>query len=160
MTKAQLNFMKLVCKKTVEVTPLPPFNFDATFHKPDHFTSGDNAWQSGIKWQTWRWEEKALGLKIIDIGSIDKPKISVEIYSHQKLGQKLVNSIIDEVKYRYNLDLDLSRFYKSLEKDKLLLPIVKKWRGMRPGQPSSLYEYDRYPLFRARCAYLLLLTCN
>jgi len=133
--------MKLKNKKIVEVAPLPPFNFDATFHKPDHFTSGDNIWQSGIKWQTWRWKGKTLGLKIIDVGGIDKPRISVEIYSHQEIDQELVDSVIGEVKYRYNLDLDLSGFYKSLEKDKLLLPIIEKWEGMRPGQPSSLYEY-------------------
>ncbi|KKR73799.1 MAG: 3-methyladenine DNA glycosylase/8-oxoguanine DNA glycosylase [Candidatus Woesebacteria bacterium GW2011_GWA2_40_7] len=75
--------MKLKLSEVVEIIPVSPFDFDSTFHKPDHFTSGDNLWQKGIKWQTWNWpsDAKALG------------------------------------------------------------PIINKFRGMRPGHPSSLYEY-------------------
>ena len=32
-------------------------------------------------------------------------------------------------------------FYKAFKNDKVLAPIIKKWKGMRPGHPSSLYEY-------------------
>jgi len=42
--------------KQVTIIPTVPFNFDATFYKPDHFTSGDNIWQPGVRWQTWRWK--------------------------------------------------------------------------------------------------------
>jgi 3-methyladenine DNA glycosylase/8-oxoguanine DNA glycosylase len=49
--------------------------------------------------------------------------------------------LTDEVRYRYNLDLDLSGFYAKFYNDKLLGPAIKKMRGMRPGHPSSLYEY-------------------
>jgi len=46
-----------------------------------------------------------------------------------------------EVEFRYNLQLDLSEFYAAFENDTTLSPIMQKWRGMRPGHPSSLYEY-------------------
>ena len=49
--------------------------------------------------------------------------------------------MIEEIKYRYNFNLDLKDFYKAFENDKFLSPILEKWRGMRPGHPSSLYEY-------------------
>src|SRR3990172_2708282 len=107
--------MKLIKVATIEITPTSPFNFDATFHKPDHFTSGDNYWEPGTRWQTWLYGRK--------------PK------------QETIDSLIKEIRFRYNLDLDLTDFYKSFKNDKVLAPIIKKWHGMRPGHPSSLYEY-------------------
>ena len=133
--------MKLELFKTIEIVPTSPFDFDSTFHKPDHFTSGDNCWESGVKWQTWNWQEKCLGLKFINKGTRDRPAIDVQIFSSEKLTESFVNSLIDEIKYRYNLNLDLEPFYKAFEKDIVLKPIIKKFKGMRPGHPSSLYEY-------------------
>jgi 3-methyladenine DNA glycosylase/8-oxoguanine DNA glycosylase len=127
--------------KSVELSPIPPFNFDATFHKPDHFTSGDNLWKPGIRWQTWSWKNKQLGLKFINLGTIDSPRIKVEIYYKNELDAHFISSLINEARFRYNLDFDLTDFYQSFKNDKILGPIIKRWRGMRPGHPSSLYEY-------------------
>jgi hypothetical protein len=44
---------KLKLQKKIKVKPKAPFDFDTTFHKPDHFTSGDNLWEKGTKWQTF-----------------------------------------------------------------------------------------------------------
>lgn len=133
--------MKLIKIRTVELKPKAPFNFDATFHKPDHFTSGDNFWEPGLKWQTWWWQGKTLGLKFINLGAVGKPKISLAVYSQEKLPDAFLASLIDEIRYRYNFNLDLTGFYKQFGSDPVLRPIIKKWQGMRPGHPSSLYEY-------------------
>jgi len=133
--------MKLKKVKSVEVVPTTPFNFDATFHKPDHFTSGDNYWEEGVRWQTWLWKEKPLGLKFTNKGTVDSPKLVIDIFYKEKLSKPFIESLIAEIKYRYNLDLDLSFFYKQFKKDKVLNPIIKRLYGMRPGHPSSLYEY-------------------
>ncbi len=133
--------MKLKKTASIGITPTAPFDFDSTFHKPDHFTTGDNYWESGIRWQTWSWESLKLGLKFVDKGIGDKPEITVEVYSDQRLSDKFIDSLTKEVIYRYNLKLDLSDFYKFASKDKTLVPIIKKLKGMRPGHPSSLYEY-------------------
>jgi len=143
---------KLKFLQSVILKPKAPFSFDPTFHKPDHFTSGDNFWQPGIRWQTWWWpsyappnrrasEGKPLGLKFIDDGTIEKPKIKTEIYADKKLDDSFLKSLVEEIRYRYNLDLDLTDFYQKFTNDKVLGSVVKKWPGMRPGHPSSLYEY-------------------
>lgn len=133
--------MNLSLQHTIELTPAIPFNFDVTFHKPDHFTSGDNYWQPGIRWQTWLHENLPLGLKFINKGAINEPKVQVEIYFTRKLSTGELSSLTKEMRYRFNFDLDLSDFYKTFSKDKVLGPIIQKWLGMRPGHPSSLYEY-------------------
>lgn len=133
--------MKLKKISTVALIPTTPFDFNATFHKPDHFTSGDNYWEPDTRWQTWRHQELALGLKFSNSGSVEKPKITLDVYAPKTLPISFLGPLVDEIKYRYNLDLDLSDFYRQFERDVTLGPIVKKWRGMRPGHPSSLYEY-------------------
>ena len=133
--------MKLKKISTVNLISTVPFNFDATFHKPDHFTTGDNYWEPSTKWQTIRWKNKPLGLKLINAGGVNQPKITLEIYSAEKLPNQFADSLVSEIKYRYNLDLDLSDFYHQFNNDAILGPVIEKWRGMRPGHPSSLYEY-------------------
>jgi len=133
--------MKLFIHQQILLHPTAPFAFDPTFHKPDHFTTGDNEWQPGTRWQTWLCEKKPLGLKFVNEGNISSPSIALHVYSNKKLSRNTLDSLIDEVGYRYNLDLDLNPFYRQFAKDKILSPIIKKWKGMRPGHPSSLYEY-------------------
>lgn len=133
--------VKLKLWKTVKIKPTKPFAFDSTFYKPDHFTSGDNYWEPGIRWQTWNWKGVPLGIKFINKGTIDKPLIEVKIYSRKKPSDRFINSFIEEIKYLYNLSLELENFYKTFEKDSFLFPILEKWRGMRPGHPSCLYQY-------------------
>ncbi|MEK9176633.1 MAG: hypothetical protein AAB520_04295 [Patescibacteria group bacterium] len=133
--------IQLKYKEVIVIKPNTPFAFDPTFHKPDHFTSGDNYWEEGIRWQTWNFKGNCLGIKFENKGTIGNPKIAVHIYSQKPLPKDLIDSLISELRYSYNLNLDLSDFYVKFKDDKVLGPIIKKWRGMRPGHPSSLYEY-------------------
>lgn len=126
---------------TFDLIPTAPFDFDSTFHKPDHFTSGDNAWKPGMRWQSWRWQRESLGLVFANTGTLDQPGVRVEVHAAHDLDADFLESLIAEVRYRYNLDLDLTPFYHAFESDPVLGPILHQWRGMRPGHPDSLYEY-------------------
>ncbi len=127
--------------QTLELTPRPPFFFDSTFHKPDHFTTGDSAWEPGTRWQTWGWQGMPLGLTFRGAGTVENPALLVDIHSAARLDPALVESLAAEIRYRYNLDLDLNPFYTAFAGDPVLGPVLERWRGMRPGHPSSLYEY-------------------
>jgi 3-methyladenine DNA glycosylase/8-oxoguanine DNA glycosylase len=134
--------MNLVRAFSAHLTPSAPFNFDATFHKPDHFTSCDNCWQPGVRWQTWYQQGEQLGLKIMNKGDVNSPAVQVNIYHHSPaLDEAFLERFIAEFRYRFNLDLDLGDFYAAFEQEPTLGPIIARWRGMRPGHPSSLYEY-------------------
>lgn len=131
----------LEIKHIIEFSPKAPSNFDATMHKPDHFPSADNEWRPGIRWQTMLWREKPLGLKFENQGTIDQPRLSLSIWSKDKLDQSFLNSLINEINYRYNLLLDLTEFNQRARDDPQFGPIIDKWRGMRPLNYSSLYEF-------------------
>jgi 3-methyladenine DNA glycosylase/8-oxoguanine DNA glycosylase len=133
--------MKLKLQSQVTIIPTTPFDFDSTFYKPDHFTSGDNFWEPGVRWQTWGWEGALFGLKFENTGTVEKPRILVNVYAKPKPDKNLLDSLIQEIEYRYNLKLDLTGFYSQLAGDKNLDLVIRRLRGMRPGHPSSLYEY-------------------
>jgi len=120
--------------------PVPPYNFDATIHKPSHFPSSDNEWEKGKYWITMVWKGKYLGLKLGNKGTIVKPKIKLTVYSKEVLSKEFKQSLVLEIGWRFNLRQDISEFDKRFKKDKLLKPLLKKWRGMKPVAANSLYE--------------------
>jgi len=131
----------LEAKRVIELVPRAPFNFDATMHKPDHFPSADNEWESGIRWQTMLWQNVPLGLKFENRGTVDQPEISLSIWSRGELGQDFRDGLTDEIGYRCSLQLDLAEFNRRFGDDPQLGSVIDKWRGMRPANYSSLYEY-------------------
>lgn len=133
-------FLILNKKKSFILKPKAPYIFDANFHKPSHFPSSDNIWERGKYWITMVWESERLGLKFENLGTIQKPKIKLSVYSQNKLSKDFVNELIPEIKWRFNFDQDISEFCKKFKDDKFLGLAIKKWKGMKPIAANSLYE--------------------
>jgi len=127
-------------KKSIILKPKAPYNFDANFHKPSHFPSSDNFWEKGKYWITMVWRGRKLGLKFENLGTIQKPKIKVNIYSQKQLSENFIKELISEIKWRFNFDQDVSEFCKKFGKDKILSSAIKRWKGMKPIAANSLYE--------------------
>lgn len=132
--------IELKNKTVAELEPRSPYNFDANFHKPSHFPSSDNIWEKGKYWTTMVWKRQELGLKFENKGTVNKPKIKINIYSQEKLSKDFIENIIPEIKWRFNFDLDISEFCEKFKNNKILGPIIKKWKGMKPIAANSLYE--------------------
>ncbi len=133
--------MPLYLQNAIEITPPAPFNFDATLHKPDHFPTPDNAWEPGARWQTMRWQGRPLGLKFAAAGSVDAPRVCLSIWAAEPLDQAFLDGLLAEITYRYGFDLDLADFNRRFAAHPRLGPVLARWRGMRPLNCSSLYEY-------------------
>ncbi|MFA6524052.1 MAG: hypothetical protein WC264_00630 [Candidatus Paceibacterota bacterium] len=131
--------MKKILKNKVilKLFPTQPFQFDSTFHKPDHFSTPDNYWESGTYYQTMLWQGKNLGLVFKDT----KPTIILQVFSEDKLNKIFIEELKKEIIYRYNLDLDVKKFYKEVGDNKILSKAIKRFKGMRPSHSGSLYEY-------------------
>jgi 3-methyladenine DNA glycosylase/8-oxoguanine DNA glycosylase len=134
-------FRRLRFEQVVELAPGAPFHFDATMHKPDHFPAADNAWEPGARWQTMRWQGRPLGLKFENRGETEQPRVALSIWSEEALAPGFVDSLMEEIRYRYDFRLDLSEFNRRFAEDAQLGPVIERWRGMRPLNHSSLYEY-------------------
>jgi 3-methyladenine DNA glycosylase/8-oxoguanine DNA glycosylase len=153
---------KLKYRKELEIFPTSPFDFDSTFFKPAHFPSNDIKWQSGKRWQTMLWpsfaqgygraspslaeasagkQRQRLGLIYENAGTKFKPKVKVRIFSQKSLSKDFLESLKQEIIWRFDLNLDLAGFYKDVGKDLLLAPAIKRLSGMRPMHNGSLYEF-------------------
>lgn len=123
-----------------EILPKPPFNFQMTVYNPGHFPTPTEIYLPGFWWQTTRIEGLPLGFKFENKGNVNHPKIKLTLYSQKPPTSVLRKKIIEELKYRFELDLDLSDFYEKFQKDKFLGPVFKKWRGAKSKCGYSLYE--------------------
>lgn len=127
-------------KKSIILSPKAPYNFDANFYKPSHFPSSDNHWERGKYWITMVWKDKRLGLRFENLGTINKPKIKIDIYSQDELSKEFIDGLLPEIRWRFNFDQDVSGFCKKFKNDKILGLVIKRWRGMKPIAANSLYE--------------------
>tara|TARA_Y100000031_G_scaffold141271_1_gene169658 strand:+ start:1190 stop:2164 length:975 start_codon:yes stop_codon:yes gene_type:complete len=127
-------------KFSVTLKPTAPYNFDATIHKPSHFPSSDNKWEKGKYWMTILWKGEYLGLKLENKGTTSNPKIRLTVYSKNSLLKGYRKSLISEIEWRFNLKSDISEFSQKFKKDKVLGPLLKKWKGTKPVESSSFYE--------------------
>jgi len=127
-------------KFMVEAKPKAPFNFDATVHKPSHFPAPVEDYMKGVYWQTMRFSGKVLGLKMEDKGTIDNPLMRLTFFSEAPLTKKETDAIAKEIRWRFDLDGDLSEFSERFKHDNLLGPVLQRWQGMRVSCGNSLYE--------------------
>lgn len=87
------------------------------------------------------WQGSALGLKIENRGDLENPRISLSVYAEKPLDDVYLESLTQEIRYRYNLDFDLGEFYLRFQDDPCLGAVIQRWRGLRPANFGSLYEY-------------------
>lgn len=133
--------VRLSLEHVAELQPTAPFHFDATVHKPDHFPTPDNAWEPGVRWQTARFEDALLGLKLESAGTAAKPCVRLSVWSARRRDAAFHERLELELRWRFNLDLDLAGFDDRFAGDPQLGPVIARWRGMRPAHAGSLYEY-------------------
>jgi len=134
------NIIILDKKKSLLLKPKAPYNFNSNFHKPSHFPSSDNIWEEDKYWITMLWQREKLGLKFSNKGTIDDPKINVEIYSKKSLSKEFTEELIKEIRWRFNFDSDISEFISKYKNDKSMGILIKKWKGTKPIAANSLYE--------------------
>ena len=126
-------------KSVIELFPKTPYNFDPTVFKPSYYPDPLDAYESGKHWFVLRLNNGVYGIKLLNRGTINKPKIRVIIFSKTKLSKKEAKEIIDEVSYRFEFNRDISEFFRKFKNDKVLSPFLKKWYGMHKSCPQNLY---------------------
>jgi len=124
--------IQLDWEKILTLEPKSPYNFNANMHKPSHYPSSDLAWVRDIHWITMVWQEKLLGLKFKNKGTVSNPKIELSIFSEDRLSDEFIKNAVSEIRWRFNFDQDISKF--KLDKK------FTKWRGTKAIASNSLYE--------------------
>jgi 3-methyladenine DNA glycosylase/8-oxoguanine DNA glycosylase len=123
------------------VKPTAPFHFDGTVHKPSHFPSGNVAYEPGLYWQTLRFHNRCLGLRLKNLGTGGRPLVEVALFAPKLLPVSLVDAAVAEIAFRFDFYTPLAEFVSAFHDDPLLAPVLRRWGGMRMSCAESLYEY-------------------
>jgi DNA-3-methyladenine glycosylase II len=122
------------------LTSVPPFDFDLSV---TIFSDGDRSirkYQDGKFWQVFRLDDSLILVTIEAVGTIEDPKISVELRSDQKVSEAIKEKAKQTVSAMLNLDLDLKPFYEQAKKDEVLANIVHRLRGLKIPTTPTVFE--------------------
>lgn len=126
-------------KRSLFLNPIPPYNFDATVFKPAHYPDPLKIYEKGKYWFVLQLNNKTYGIKMENLGAVDRPKVKVTLYFQSELSEDEVKKVVDELSYRFEFNRDISEFYKKFKSDKVLSPFLKRWYGMHSSCAQDLY---------------------
>ncbi|MFH0837341.1 MAG: hypothetical protein V1870_04385 [Candidatus Aenigmatarchaeota archaeon] len=134
-----MKIIELKYMKVVETKPKSPYNFDATVFKPAHYPDPLKIHETGKYWFAMRLENKIYGIKMESLGTTNKPKIKITIFSKPRITKDESKKVIDELAFRFEFNRDISEFYKKFKNDRIISPFIKKWYGMHGSCAQNLY---------------------
>src|SRR3990170_1334764 len=121
---------------TARLHPRPPFNFEATVHKPSWFPAPVEDYQPlspaggpARFWQTLLWEGQPLGVRLMEAGSADDPAIDLTVFGQSPLAGETSAALVNEVRWRFDLDADLTEFGRLCGTDPLLASALERRCG-------------------------------
>jgi DNA-3-methyladenine glycosylase II len=134
--------MRLQRRGQFEIAPSPPFDFRLTVRKPagwDLFTS-EEVYEDGTLWTGVRHEGRPVGLKIQSLGTVQRPRVRVAVYSGRAVLKEEMARLREILSVCLGADQDLKEFYDFAKKDAILKHVVESLYGMHDTQAASLFN--------------------
>jgi DNA-3-methyladenine glycosylase II len=97
-------------------------------------------YENGKFWQIVRVDHKLILATMKALGTVDDPKISVELRSDQRISEADKTAAKRTVSGMLNIDLDLQPFYDHAKKDEVLADIVHRLRGLKIPTTPTVFE--------------------
>ncbi len=121
------------------IDSVPPFDFDLS---SKIFSYGDRRirkYEGERFWQALRFEDHLVLIIVRSLGSVDKPKLSIELKSGYTDDIK-IDTARENVRSIFNLDLDLKLFYKDVKGDKTMSGIIERLKGLKSPATPTVFE--------------------
>lgn len=119
------------------IEPRPPFNFDLITSLYARFpTQCVDLYQDGFYERVLRVKDKLFLIRVKSIGSIEKPKLQVEVFPAG--AEKKV--IEEQIKWILGTDDEIGGFYKAALADKKFALIIKNVYGLRAPRTPAVFE--------------------
>jgi hypothetical protein len=135
-------------RRTLVLTPTSPFHFDGTVHKPSHFPADFVAHEPGRCWQTLRLGGEALGVRMEDAGTVDRPSVAVTLFASGPIRDDVCERATAELRWRFDFDADLGAFLEMVEDVRLALDDVRLALDDRPSAVAGVLPRPRTLLCR------------
>lgn len=134
-----MNFTVVYAEK-IEIPALPPFRFDFS---SEIFANGDKQirnYEKGRFWQVIRVNSKLVLAVVESAGTVDEPKLTVELKSDSAITEEDTKTSGDAVANLFNLDLDLKPFYEGVKDDKIMAHLTHELWGLKNPTTPTVFE--------------------
>jgi len=132
----------LLCSTAFRLKAIPPYDFLRTVHKPAGWSllTPYEIFEDETLWTAMRWRsEDVFGLKLSSVGTVKKPEILCELFSHEKLSAGEREEVSDTLTWMLSLNEDVREFYSLAESDPFLGSLVKDLYGMRRTKRPDIF---------------------
>jgi DNA-3-methyladenine glycosylase II len=130
----------LIHTETRSLECVPPFSFDLRL---TIFSEGDRSirrCEEGKFWQVVRVDDILVLVSMKALGTVDDPKLSVELTSDHKMSEGDEEKAKQTVSVLLNIDLDLKPFYKHAKDDLVLTDIIRRFRRLKIPTTPIVFE--------------------
>jgi DNA-3-methyladenine glycosylase II len=124
----------------IQVSPVPPFDFDLTAMV---FSDGDErirTYEDGEYWQVVRTGDKLVLTCVTSVGSVEKPDLSLRLKSNELIRRADSKTVEETVSHLFNLRMDLTSFYEDVRDDEVMLSLAQRLRGLRSPSTPTVFE--------------------
>jgi DNA-3-methyladenine glycosylase II len=94
----------------------------------------------GMFSQVLRIDGNLVLVKVIYEGTVELPKLRIELASNQPITADTRKSAQSAIEYIFNLNFDLNAFYKQAEKDSVLQKITRQLCGFKYPTTATAFE--------------------
>jgi DNA-3-methyladenine glycosylase II len=130
----------VIFAEKVEITASPPFHFDFS---SEIFANGDKQirnYEKGRFWQVIRVNGKLVLAVAESIGTVDKPKLAVELKSDIAITKEDTKKAENAIKALFSLALDLKPFYETVKDDKIMAHLTREIWGLKIPTTPTVFE--------------------
>ena len=122
------------------LTALPPFNFDLS---AQIFANGDpqvRRYEKSVFRQVIRIGNKLALVSVESIGTVENPRLSVELKASRKLTEADKENAGKTVNHLFNLDFNLTMFYEEARNDAVMTRLTWKLYGLK--SPTTQFAFE------------------
>ena len=125
---------------TFDILPRSPYSFDLTLARFMRFASENVDLIAGKQYQRLLTAGRQLALATVtDVGTPAKPRLTVELRSPSRAALKQAE-FHAQLRHILCTDFDIRPFYRLARRDEMLVPLVKRFRGLRITSSPTLFE--------------------
>jgi 3-methyladenine DNA glycosylase/8-oxoguanine DNA glycosylase len=134
--------MELGHRSRFVIAPLAPFDFKLTVKKPAGWSlfNADEIFEDRTLWTGTRLQGRLVGLKLHSVGTVEKPRIDVIVFTTDHLTEREQERIKKTLVTLLGADQDMNDFYDMARKDDILRHTLEDLYGMHDTQSAYLFN--------------------
>lgn len=126
--------------ETFEVKPLAPFSLELSAQIFVGLNPSVRCYAAGVFSQVLRINDCLVLVKVCSKGSVNRPKLQVELTSNQPVSTQTKQRAKELIEYIFNLKLDLKAIYGQIQTDIVMAKITQQLCGFKYPTTATAFE--------------------